>query len=291
MFDLRYHVASLAAVFLALMIGILVGVGISDPGLADSTRLVKLQDEVDRLNERLEVASTRNQQQKAAEAFVEAAYGAVMQDRLVGKRIAIVFVGSVDAAVSSAVSEAVEDAGGTIVRLRALAVPLGTQALDAAAEARPGLADYMNERALADLGRDLGHELVAGGNTPLWDSLSSALVEERLGSGKRPADGVVVMRSAPPQRDPTGRFLLGFYSGLAGSVPVVGVEAMAQRPSSAGLYRRVAFSSVDAVDTPVGRVSLAVLLAGGQRGSYGVKDASDGAVPAIEPVAPAPPRR
>ena len=35
MFDLRYHVASLAAVFLALVIGILVGVGISDTGYVD----------------------------------------------------------------------------------------------------------------------------------------------------------------------------------------------------------------------------------------------------------------
>ena len=39
MFDLRYHVASLAAVFLALIIGIVVGVGISGKGfVADSER-------------------------------------------------------------------------------------------------------------------------------------------------------------------------------------------------------------------------------------------------------------
>ena len=39
MFDLRYHVASLAAVFLALIIGIVVGVGISGKGfVSDSER-------------------------------------------------------------------------------------------------------------------------------------------------------------------------------------------------------------------------------------------------------------
>jgi hypothetical protein len=38
MFDLRYHVASLAAVFLALIIGILVGVGISDRGSSTARR-------------------------------------------------------------------------------------------------------------------------------------------------------------------------------------------------------------------------------------------------------------
>ena len=42
MFDLRYHVASLAAVFLALVIGILVGVGISDP--VDNAKTGLLED-------------------------------------------------------------------------------------------------------------------------------------------------------------------------------------------------------------------------------------------------------
>ena len=36
MFDLRYHVVSLAAVFLALVIGILLGVGISETGRVDT---------------------------------------------------------------------------------------------------------------------------------------------------------------------------------------------------------------------------------------------------------------
>jgi hypothetical protein len=36
--DLRYHVASLSAVFLALIVGILVGVGISGRGFVDKWR-------------------------------------------------------------------------------------------------------------------------------------------------------------------------------------------------------------------------------------------------------------
>ena len=48
MFDLRYHVASLAAVFLALIIGIVVGVGISGKGfVSDSERSLFNQREMD----------------------------------------------------------------------------------------------------------------------------------------------------------------------------------------------------------------------------------------------------
>ena len=60
MFDLRYHVASLAAVFLALIIGILVGVGISDRGLVDSAKSKFLQDEVASLQRRLDNKSTQS---------------------------------------------------------------------------------------------------------------------------------------------------------------------------------------------------------------------------------------
>ena len=46
MFDLRYHVASLAAVFLALVIGILVGVGISGRGFIDDAERDRLNGEI-----------------------------------------------------------------------------------------------------------------------------------------------------------------------------------------------------------------------------------------------------
>ena len=57
MFDLRYHVASLTAVFLALVIGILVGVGISDRGLVDKTQTRLLHDQIVNLRTRLDQAS------------------------------------------------------------------------------------------------------------------------------------------------------------------------------------------------------------------------------------------
>ena len=46
MFDLRYHAASLAAVFLALIIGILVGVGITRGGFVSSAERGALNAQV-----------------------------------------------------------------------------------------------------------------------------------------------------------------------------------------------------------------------------------------------------
>jgi hypothetical protein len=288
MFDLRYHVASLAAVFLALIIGILVGVAISDPDLADRAELDLQREQIADLNEQLEAASEQADQQEAAAEFLEASYDAVMQDRLAGRAIAVVFVGSVDRTVSENVEAALRDAGAVVLRLRALAVPIREDALQASLRSRSALAEYAGDDHLADLGRDLGRELVENGETPLWDALGDELLEERRGPGRREADGVVVMRTVEPQRGNTARFLTGFYAGLEGSVPVVGAETSTAEPSAVPVYRRAKFSSVDSVDTRLGKVALAVLLAGGSEGHYGLKETADARIPRIRPVEPPP---
>jgi Copper transport outer membrane protein, MctB len=120
---------------------------------------------------------------------------------------------------------------------------------------------------------------MAGGDAPLWDALAEQLVEERTGGKQRPADAVVVARSAPIQYDGTARFLRGFYLGLSSSsVPAVGVEVSETATSMTDVYRRTGLSSVDDVEEPAGRVALALLLAGAAPGQYGTKKTADGGI-------------
>ena len=89
MFDLRYHVASLAAVFLALVIGILVGVGIADRGLVDKANTRLLEQRVAQLRNQLDQASKRSQvsarEQKAAQSYINETYPVLVRDRLKGQ--------------------------------------------------------------------------------------------------------------------------------------------------------------------------------------------------------------
>src|SRR5207302_7863360 len=100
MFDLRYHVASLAAVFLALIIGILVGVGISSGGFIKKSERSLLNQQIADLRGRLDAATRRasylSRTQRAAQAFVQETYPALIAQRLKGKRVAVVFVGPAD---------------------------------------------------------------------------------------------------------------------------------------------------------------------------------------------------
>ena len=153
------------------------------------------------------------------------------------------------------------------VRIRAIKVPVDDAALDAAMAGRPALAEYVGTDKLPDVGRELARELVEGGRTPLWDSLASELVEERVGGSRPAADGVVVARSVKAQKDGTARFLQGFYSGLAASgKPAIGVEVSGAAASAIPAFERSSLSTVDSVDSDAGRLALALLLAGGQAG-------------------------
>jgi hypothetical protein len=286
MFDLRYHVASLAAVFPAPVIGILVGVGVSGPVDSEKTKL--LEGEVADLQQRLDrsasdsIASDREQQ--AARTFISETYPALVHNRLRGKQIAVVFVGSVVGGTRSGVSRALTDAGAVQLRLRALKVPIDVHQVEGALTAQPAADGLVGKSHLESLGRALGEELVLGGETPLWNSLTDVpLVEQQEGGGKAPADGVVLVRTVAPQRAATSRFLLGLYSGLASAgAPAVGVEQTDAADSATAVFRESGLSTVDDVDTPVGRLALVLLLAGASPGQYGVKDsAGDGALPPL----------
>ena len=219
MFDLRYHVASLAAVFIALIIGIVVGVGISGKGFVSDSERSLFNERIADLKSRLDSATKRDtdlvREQRAAQAFVQDAYPALMAGRLKGTNSGIVFAGPIDGRVRSQVEQALSDAGaGPPVRVRALKLPIDPPTLRRALAGHPALAALATQKRIGDLGRRLGAEMVAGGDSPLWQLLSAQLVEERSGNDKPPLDGVVIGRSVPPQSGATARFLAGFYAGL-----------------------------------------------------------------------------
>ncbi|MFN2471597.1 MAG: copper transporter [Gaiellaceae bacterium] len=286
MFDLRYHVASLAAVFLALVIGILVGVGIADTGVQE-----------DSLRGQIALAERERDEARNRVAFLERhgevmlnferdAYPALMNRRLAGKRVALVFVGSVDDGVRGSVERTLEAADGQLARMRALRLPVEPRSLLAALGSRALVGEYTDDNGLVQLGRDLARELTAGGDTPLWDALGGELVEEQSGDAERAVDGVVVARTSGPQRGATARFLTGFYTGLADSgVPAIGVETSGAASTAVGLFKSRGLSSVDDVETATGRLALALLLSGADEGQYGLRS-GDGPYPPIEPVEP-----
>jgi len=289
-FDLRYHVASLAAVFLALIIGILVGAGLAAQTDVEGSERRVLQRQIDDLkrsnDDLVAEADLLERQGEAADNYMNATYLPVINGRLRGKRVALLFVGQSDQDALRAVEQTLEDSSAPgLVELEALELPVNPQEITNALEPQfPGL-------AMDEVGRRLGEELVEGGETPFWDALTPVLVQENRGTPSVETDAVVVSHTGVATDAPTRLFLDGIYAGLARSgVPVVGIERTDERLSRIAVYKANGISSVDSVDTPIGKLALAVLLEGGSEGHYGLKrTAEDGTLPLpIEPLPLAP---
>ncbi len=280
MLDIRYHVASLSAVFLALIVGILVGVGISGRGFVDKSerrnfenRIAALQAQAAQLGAQKALLA---QQGQAEHTFVQDTYPVLMSDRLKGKRIGVIVVGSPGRAFGD-VRQALLDAGGTMTLYRALKVPIAPAVVRSALRGRPGF------QTMDAVGHELGQEWVTAGVTPIADIVSPLVIEEQRGQSGKPLDGVVIV-GAMPQDRATSELVAGVFAGLAGAaVPVVGAERIDSTPSSVPAWGQLSLSTVDDIDTPSGKFGLALLLAGAPHGSYGVKQTAEAPLPRVEP--------
>ncbi|HET9213216.1 MAG TPA: copper transporter [Gaiellaceae bacterium] len=300
MFGLRYHVASLAAVFVALAVGILLGVAISgrvtDAGEGLEEELLRgenqrLQQDLDSARAAADAASRRGE---ASEELITRAYPTLMDNRLEDENVAVLFLGPADGALRAEVEGALADAdGGAPSRVVALDVPIDAEELQAALEGDELLATYAGDGAdFSDLGRELGRELVEGGDTPLWSALSTRLVEERSGTSSLPVDSAVVVATwlpeEPAEEDPdpaTTSLMEGLVRGVDGTgAPVVGVAASDDPSAAVEFYLDHGVSAVDDIDTQPGRLALALLLAGAEPGHYGLSEDADAVVPPIEPL-------
>jgi hypothetical protein len=287
MFDFRYHVASLAAVFFALVIGILVGVALASHGLGNTERK-RLEEDLRRAENQADVLRTQvatlMNDGAGDRAFVEGTYKSVMANRLKGRKIAVLFIGSSEKTRRTEITQALADASaGTPLRMRFVKVPVDPEALAKKLAKKPLLASYSAPDQLKNLGHDLGQEFVVGTDTPLWTALQSLIVEEKAGPSRPPADGVVIVRTTTPQTGPTALFLTGLYAGLADvGVPVIGVERTNDPGSAIKAFQRAGFSTVDDIDTRIGKLALVALLADpSSTGAFGSKKTAQAQLPPI----------
>lgn len=114
MVDFRYHLVSLIAVFLALACGIALGAGPLRQAIGDtvSGRNAELTAQNAQLQSERDAAVADD---SAANAALDAAGAGLLGGTLTGYRVAVVALGPVDSAVSSAVDTRLKQAGATVV--------------------------------------------------------------------------------------------------------------------------------------------------------------------------------
>jgi hypothetical protein len=288
MFDYRYHALSLAAVLLALMIGVLLGVAIGDSNLVSSAK----DGIVANLNS--EVSSSRRQagqlQERLTneEAFATGLYPLAVHELLAGRTVGLVFLGGSSDQINSLVRTAVAQAGGDVTTVIAVREPLDVEGLEheVAGTHYAGLAT--STELVERFGDLIGRQLVSGGQLverELISRVRASLLSAFDGQLTR-LEGLVVVRAEPSgmsaeESEASAAFESGLLAGVAAAhVPAVGVELTSTEPSQIPWYKGKGLSSVDDLDNLAGQAALDYALAG-DSGSFGVSPTADSLLPGV----------
>lgn len=281
MFDFRYHALSLVAVFVALTVGLLLGIAVGDQGLVSNAEK-QLRDDLrgDLQESRSEAAALRKEVAQRRR-YETQTFRPLVAGKLNRRRVLLLFLDERSDAVFRHVSDAVAQSGGELVFAATVKRPLDLEALaDLSAGTRyENLVE--NPALVGDLGTRMGVQLAQGGR--LAQQLRPALFTSTSG-GLEAVESVVMVRTGKSDGGDgaqlSNAFVEGMLSGLGRfKTPVVGVETSDTEPSQIGWYQDHDMASVDNIGSVAGRISLVVALAGSADGAYGEKITADALLP------------
>jgi hypothetical protein len=286
-FDFRYHALSLAAVLIALAVGLLIGVAIGDQGLVSSAEHKlrnTLHAQVRAANRRAdELRGTLGRQLDDAQRFEQAAYPRLVGGQLRGGKVGVVFLGRPSDEIAREVRDALNPTGAQIVLRAVVRQPLDLGALATAARGTRYAMLGRDPRLVEAFGFRMGAQMALGGK--LLGRVRTTLLRSFNGV-LQPLSGMVIVRLTPDlsgdQAAARDAFERGFVHGVLGSdVPATGVETTSTDPSQVPWYRDHSLTSVDDVDQIAGHAALVFTLQGGVDGAFGVKSTAEGILPDV----------
>ena len=275
MYNLRYHLASLVAVFLALSVGLLLGTIVVERGMLDRQREAIVRS----LEQEFESLDTENDELRAALTASEGLAGSLLSAAVEGvlaDRTVLVIANTGRAEGLADVTGAIEGAGGTPVTILLAQPGLGLDDPTVAAAVTgilgPGDARDLVSRTAAALFAEWGSPVQA---RPLTDVLTEAgvlRVDEAFGM-QESAYAAVTIAQFDGAPDEGG---LALASGFAqAGRPACGAQTQANEVGVAAAAAEAGLSAVDHVGTPEGTYSLAWVLGGQATGHFGVDENAD----------------
>lgn len=280
MFTFRYHAISLIAVFLALGIGVLLGVTIGEEGVVSGASKDLEQSLRGDLRQSRERVSDLRAELGIRDQFERQSYPGLVADLLPGFRIGVVAMGDLPSEYAELIRDAVEPAGADIASISVIRAPLLLDRL-AGELRRTSFAKVDRDRdTLFRFGERLGKQLADGGG--LVERVQGDLFSSSRGE-YRGLDGVVWVRDRDglkgDEKQDQDRFETAVLAGMRSTdAEIVGVETRDTDPSQIPFMVRHGLPTVDDLDLVAGRTALVYALLGAD-GQFGVKDSADKLLP------------
>lgn len=271
MYNLRYHIASLVAVFLALSLGLLLGGITVQSGVLTKQRAALVQslrtDYTKLSSQNQKLQSTLKLEQHLAGWFVDKA----IDTRLDGKNVLVLTnAGQVEGL--NATEASIRAAGGTPVIVTLNNPSLGLEKTEVASAVATALGTSSSSGLIDTAAQAVVAEWMAGAAGPVTNALAEANVFEAPTMPASGFDGVVDLATFDGKADP-GAIALGVEFDRAG-VTAVGAQTVGSETNLAAQADRAGLSALDTLGTDAGRYTTVMLLTGAKPGYYGTGSAA-----------------
>ncbi|MFY9140804.1 MAG: copper transporter [Thermacetogeniaceae bacterium] len=287
--DIRYHIASLAAVFLALGLGILIGTSMisSDAITQQQKKMIEgLEKEFTVLREENKVNADALMQAQEVIAnqqkFNESVLPVLVKGKLEGRKIAVIDINynkKHDGLLSALRSAGAEIQSVTVVNLGLL----NDSSLSKQTAGMLGKDDPDPDEYLANLAKLLGEAVTTGAHSELIVFLDDTEIASVTGTYGHPLQDVIVIGGCNNKDEDYAKiFDLNLIKTLQKEgCTVYGTEDSDVEISYMRHYQNVRLTTVDNIDTAHGQLAL-IQAMNGYPGHYGIKETAESFLPPLQ---------
>lgn len=284
--NLKYHIASLAAVFMALGLGILIGsmaMG-NDTLLRQSRHLtISLESQLELLRQKNESLQARlwtmEMDNNTQKQFEKQVFPVLVNGKLMNRHIVVIETGGYS--YSEELAGVLKAAGAKIKITTSIMNGVDINNKD---ELLTKLKwDNMDEKKLFEkVAREISREILSGDHDTL-NTLADEKVLKFSGQGGFPIDDVVIIGGSRDNKifkvESIDFHIIDFFKSRG--INVYGVEQSSADHSYVRDYQKKGITTVDNIDTIPGQISLIYAICGNP-GQYGIKSSARKLLPTLD---------
>ncbi len=290
MIDIKYHIASIVAVFLALGLGVLIGSTIvGDDLLVDQQQkmIERLEEQFYGLKDReVELLADNDYKEQLIgnyENYSQALLPAVVSGRLEEYKVAVIVTG--DSEIPAGMINAISMAGAQVVSKTVLLSNMKLEDEETSSRIKEyyGLSNSESKAAVRQhIADSVAQIIMNDGEAGTVEFLQENNMVKFSGANDIPVNAIIIVGGA---NNFSNCFVDDFDSRLIqnfihANMKVLGVEAVQVNYSYIGIFQEYNISTIDNIDKSPGQVSM-ILAMEGEVGNYGIKATAQKFMPTI----------
>lgn len=281
---MKFYVISIVAIFAALGIGIYIGFALD----AQSFVVDQREDIATKLEERFDFLKGENQDLKLElkeielekdnyKEFIDTTYEEIIKDRLLDKKVAI--IETKDDYMYSGIGQTLEIAGAQVKSVTTITDKIMNEEMLGNIYEELKI-QYQNINLVSNTVKEITASIVSGESSEIVARIMEEGIIDIVGNIDEPVDYIIIAGgSINEEKDRLNlidRTIIDLVKAMDKSI--IGIEKVIVNYSYMDMYKNFRISTIDNVDTSIGKTSL-ILAMEGRPGHYGVKQTAEQLVP------------